>query len=225
MSLEEIVDKIARTCWEGPGGVRPEITKDKLRKLPGGPTQPLTVHLRQEIDRLNIILDPRDEDAEEPAAGGGRHGGAERRPGGRAGRAVRRERPAEVAPEVLGERHHRDVVPRLLQRHDQLEKWLNKGRPKAYWLTGFFNPQGFLTAMKQEVNRKHAKERWALDDVVMTSEVTTRRRARGSSRRRPSEGVYVYGLFLEGCKLGRQGEQDGGQRAQEAVRRSAGAVT
>ena len=26
-------------------------------KLPGGPTQPLTVHLRQEIDRLNIILD------------------------------------------------------------------------------------------------------------------------------------------------------------------------
>lgn len=29
----------------------------------------------------------------------------------------------------------------LLQRHDQLSKWLNTGRPKAYWLTGFFNPQ------------------------------------------------------------------------------------
>lgn len=32
--------------------------------------------------------------------------------------------------------------------------------------------QGFLTAMKQEVNRKHAADKWALDDVVMTSEVS-----------------------------------------------------
>lgn len=29
----------------------------------------------------------------------------------------------------------------LLARHDQLAKWLTSGRPKAYWLTGFFNPQ------------------------------------------------------------------------------------
>ena len=31
--------------------------------------------------------------------------------------------------------------------------------------------QGFLTGVKQEVNRKHAAEKWALDDVVMTAEV------------------------------------------------------
>ncbi len=29
----------------------------------------------------------------------------------------------------------------LLARHEQLAKWLSTGRPKAYWLTGFFNPQ------------------------------------------------------------------------------------
>ena len=29
----------------------------------------------------------------------------------------------------------------LLQRHDQLHKWLTTGRPRAFWLTGFFNPQ------------------------------------------------------------------------------------
>ena len=30
--------------------------RERLRKLPGGPAQPLTVHLRQEIDRVNVIL-------------------------------------------------------------------------------------------------------------------------------------------------------------------------
>jgi hypothetical protein len=29
----------------------------------------------------------------------------------------------------------------LLQRQDQLARWLTMGRPRAYWLTGFFNPQ------------------------------------------------------------------------------------
>ena len=33
-----------------------EETKERLRKLQGGPSAPLNVHLRQEIDRLNIIL-------------------------------------------------------------------------------------------------------------------------------------------------------------------------
>jgi dynein heavy chain, axonemal len=58
----------------------------------------------------------------------------------------------------------------LLQRFEQLDKWINAGRPRAFWLTGFFNPNGFLTAMRQEVSRKH--QGWALDDVIMFTEVT-----------------------------------------------------
>jgi hypothetical protein len=38
--------------------------------------------------------------------------------------------------------HPRPRAPfQPLQRHDQLAKWLTMGRPRAYWLTGFFNPQ------------------------------------------------------------------------------------
>ena len=61
----------------------------------------------------------------------------------------------------------------LINRDDQDRVWLNGGRPICYWLTGFFNPNGCLTAMKQETTRKHKAERWALDDVVYHTEVTT----------------------------------------------------
>ena len=39
----------------------------------------------------------------------------------------------------------------VIKTHDQLQSWLDRDRPRQYWLTGFFNPQGFLTAVRQEV--------------------------------------------------------------------------
>jgi hypothetical protein len=53
--------------------------------------------------------------------------------------------------------------------------------------------------MKQEVNRRHAADKWALDDVVMTSEVTHPPKEYETLKDSPSEGVYVYGLHLDGC--------------------------
>ena len=86
----------------------------------------------------------------------------------------------------------------VLLRAEQLSSWLERGRPACFWLTGFFNPQGFLTANRQEVCRKHVKESWALDDVVNSTEVL--RQEREEVRKGPDEGVYIHGLFLEGCK-------------------------
>ncbi|KAG8470448.1 hypothetical protein KFE25_008869 [Diacronema lutheri] len=86
----------------------------------------------------------------------------------------------------------------ILSRNEQLVHWLQSNRPHAFWLTGFFNPQGFLTANRQEVCRRHAKENWALDDMVDASEVL--KSEKDDLRRGPEEGVYIYGLFLDGCK-------------------------
>jgi dynein heavy chain len=106
----------------------------------------------------------------------------------------------------------------LINRDKQLNSWLNNNRPSTYWLTGFFNPQGFLTAMRQEVTRRHnpipdgavqsprsSSENWALDDVVVRTEVTDHMDVRRIKR--ANEGVYIHGLYLEGCSWDMRAKQ------------------
>ena len=96
----------------------------------------------------------------------------------------------------------------LVDRHYQLSNWLNKERPPSFWLTGFFNGQGFLTAMKQEVTRQHKAENWSLDQVDLKTDVMRdivrdnpeSGRLDGKSLQGASEGVWIHGLFLEGCQ-------------------------
>ncbi|XP_052129001.1 dynein axonemal heavy chain 8-like [Frankliniella occidentalis] len=70
-----------------------------------------------------------------------------------------------------------------------------------FWMTGFFNPTGFLTAMRQDITRSH--KGWALDQVVITNTVSKS----GKEEWKPTgkeEGVAVYGLFLEGAQWDRR---------------------
>ncbi|XP_047349425.1 dynein axonemal heavy chain 8 isoform X3 [Vespa velutina] len=83
----------------------------------------------------------------------------------------------------------------LLERNQQFSTWLFTGRPMRFWMTGFFNPQGFLTAMRQEVTRGH--EGWALDNVTLHNSIM--RYYAEDIKSPPDEGVYVIGLILEGA--------------------------
>lgn len=102
----------------------------------------------------------------------------------------------------------------LIARNTQLSNWL-KERPPVYTLGYFFNPQGFITAVKQEVTRQNkesppnpnSSEVWSLDDVEETTTVIVRERPRDE------RGVVIQGLYLEGAryvtKEGKLDELDG----------------
>ena len=81
----------------------------------------------------------------------------------------------------------------LLDRNAQFYSWLYDGRPTSFWMTGFFNPQGFLTAMRQEITRAH--KGWALDGVVLDNEVT--KMMKEDIGNAPSEGKHNICIKFE----------------------------
>ncbi|KAL6769277.1 DHC15 [Auxenochlorella protothecoides x Auxenochlorella symbiontica] len=91
----------------------------------------------------------------------------------------------------------------LVARHEQLARWLGAGAPPpSLWLGGLANPAGLLLAVRQEAARRHAAERWSLDDMGLAMEVT--RLDPGAVREGPPEGIYVHGLALEGAGWSRR---------------------
>lgn len=88
-------------------------------------------------------------------------------------------------------------VDNLMQRLKQISDWVcDLSMPKAVWLSGFFNPQSFLTAILQSQARANE---WPLDKVVVACEVTKKwnfSEVEAASR----EGSFTYGLSLEGAR-------------------------
>uniref|UniRef100_A0A8C0IKH9 Dynein axonemal heavy chain 11 n=1 Tax=Chelonoidis abingdonii TaxID=106734 RepID=A0A8C0IKH9_CHEAB len=78
----------------------------------------------------------------------------------------------------------------------QLDTWTQDlVLPAVVWLSGFFNPQSFLTAIIQCTARKND---WPLDKMCLTVDVT--KKIREDYGHPPREGAYICGLYMEGAR-------------------------
>eukprot|EP01012_Entosiphon_sulcatum_P023110 TRINITY_DN280_c0_g1_i1.p1 TRINITY_DN280_c0_g1~~TRINITY_DN280_c0_g1_i1.p1 ORF type:complete len:2686 (+),score=823.42 TRINITY_DN280_c0_g1_i1:5663-13720(+) len=168
--------------------------EDCLRKI--GARQPLNIFMGQEVDRLQVVLQTIRRTLSDLKLA-------------IAGTIIM----SPDLQEALDSLYDSRVPPRwvkvswpspnmglwfadVLKRYAQLNEWLLHDRPSKYWLTGFFNPQGFLTSVRQEVCRSHEKDNWALDEMETKTEV--QKAEKHEIDRPPPEGVFIFGLFLEG---------------------------
>merc|ERR1711988_58728 len=196
---EIVLEQAGKMLKEMPKAFNPVEVRKGVEKLNGGAgatPKPLNIHLKQEIDRMQIIINLTRKtllslelaiagtviitpdlvdagaclfDARVPAAW------------------LKKSWQAPTLGLWFG--------TGLCNRTAELATWLENGRPKSYWLTGYFNAQGFLTAVQQEVTRRH--QGWSLDDIQVYTEVTPYEKEEAEKRERLEEVVYVWGLFLE----------------------------
>jgi dynein heavy chain len=93
-------------------------------------------------------------------------------------------------------------VQDLVRRITFLDDWIEKGKPSSFWISGFFFTQAFLTGVRQNFARKYTI---AIDQLVFDFSVTDIETVDHTGiKEGPEDGVYVYGLFLEGCRWNRE---------------------
>ncbi|KAE8597580.1 hypothetical protein XENTR_v10016521 [Xenopus tropicalis] len=196
---ESVVQRLANEMLEKlPEDYIPHEVKARLQKM--GPIQPMNIFLRQEIDRMQRVI--------------------------ARVRSTLIDLKLAIDGTIIMSEDLRDAldnmydarIPKLwykiswesstlgfwftelLERNQQFRSWLFDGRPNQFWMTGFFNPQGFLTAMRQETTRMNLSKGWALDSVILHNDVT-RMMKEDVNAPPPADigGVYIYGLFLDGA--------------------------
>ena len=81
----------------------------------------------------------------------------------------------------------------LYARLEFFDNWLQTTPPSVFWMSGFFFTQAFLTGASQNFARKYTVP---IDAVTFENVMMPKT----EYSNKPKDGVYTYGLFLEGAK-------------------------
>ena len=87
-------------------------------------------------------------------------------------------------------------VPDLGDRLQFLQSWLDGGKPAAFWVSGFYFPQAFLTGTMQNHARKY---QLPIDTVSFSYQLT--HVLPEEVKQPPTNGVLIFGMFLEGARI------------------------
>jgi dynein heavy chain len=87
-------------------------------------------------------------------------------------------------------------VKDLFARIDFIRTWLTQGKPKHFWLSGFYFPQGFMTGMLQSHSRRYAI---AIDTLNIKFSVA--KVAHTEIEEVPEDGVMTYGMYMDGARF------------------------
>lgn len=83
----------------------------------------------------------------------------------------------------------------MFLRLDDIGSWLKNGPPVAYWVPGFFFPQGFVTGVLQTYSRATK----TAVDVLTIDTIITDMMSKDDIKQVPEHGVYVFGLHMQGA--------------------------
>jgi len=81
----------------------------------------------------------------------------------------------------------------FLERLKFFQTWIDKGIPLLFWISGIYFTQAFTTGASQNFARKYTIP---IDTLTFHFEMPKEQHP----DEKPENGVYTYGVFLEGCK-------------------------
>ncbi len=84
----------------------------------------------------------------------------------------------------------------LMLRLDFIRDWIRDGIPITFWISGFYFPQAFLTGSMQN----YARSKQFPIDTIAFDFIMLDTFSADSITTKPSDGVYIRGLFLEGAR-------------------------